>query len=45
MELYSERRVGTGKSSEEEWHGSGESILETPQIGVEIPTKASNIYP
>ncbi len=45
MKFYSERRDGTGESSEEEWHGSGEIILETPQIGVEIPAKASNIYP
>ena len=45
MQFYSERRVGTGKSSEKEWHGSEECVVTTPQIGVEIPAKASNICP
>ena len=45
MEFYSERRVGTGNSRRAEWQESEESILETPQIRVEIPAKASNICP
>ena len=45
MKFNPERRVGTGKSSEKEWHGSEECVVTTPQIGEEIPAKASNICP
>ena len=44
-EEYSEKREGTGNSHREEWQGSEENILETPQIRVEMPAKANNICP